>query len=50
MKFLGKVSNGPMNKRLNFGGFGEGMHCPVLLVNFLLWICTCPFQLFFLVY
>jgi len=44
MKFSGKVSNGPMNKWLNFGGdrntdpapdrdigktcLGGGMHCP----------------------
>jgi len=39
MKFSGKVDNGPLNKRLNFGGdsdpyrdtgktcFGGGMHC-----------------------
>jgi len=40
MKFLGKVGNRPVNKRLNFGGdpdadrdtgktcLGGGMHCP----------------------
>jgi len=40
MKFSGKVGNGPMDKRLNFGGdpdpyrdtgkvcLGGGMHCP----------------------
>jgi len=36
MKFLGKVGNRLMNKRLNFGGdpdpgkacLGGGMHCP----------------------
>jgi len=36
MKVSGKIGNGPLNKRLNFGGspdsgkmcFGRGMHCP----------------------
>ena len=38
MKFSGKVGNGPVNKRLNFGGdrdrdtgetcLGRGLHCP----------------------
>jgi len=41
MKFSGKVGNGPMNKRLNFGGDPE-IRIATLVRRALAQVCTIP--------
>jgi len=42
MKFSGKVGNGPMNKRLNFGGDPDRMRIATLVRRALAEVCTVP--------
>jgi len=44
MKFSGKIANGPMNKRLNFGGnpIRDRIHIVTLVKRALAEVCTVP--------
>jgi len=51
MKFSGKIANGPMNKRLNFGGhpdhgsgygYGSAVRIATLVRRALAEVCTVP--------